>query len=124
MCIRDRRIVQLAEEPPSHIVLPAIHKTKEEVDELFQEHLGTKPSGGNPEYLVGEARKHLRDKFMKADAAITGVNFAVADTGGVVVCTNEGNADMGVHLSKVHIACMGIEKIIPKEKHLGVFLRL
>lgn len=118
------RIVQLAQEPPSHIVLPAIHKTKEDVDELFQEHLGTKPSQGNPEYLVGEARKHLRDKFLKADAAITGVNFAVADTGGVVVCTNEGNADMGVHLSKVHIACMGIEKIIPKEKHLGVFLRL
>jgi L-lactate dehydrogenase complex protein LldF len=118
------RIVQLAEEPPSHIVLPAIHKTKEEVDELFQEHLGTKPSQGNPEYLVAEARKHLRDKFLKADAAITGVNFAVADTGGFVVCTNEGNADMGVHLSKVHIACMGIEKIIPKEKHLGIFLRL
>lgn len=118
------RIVQLAEEPPSHIVLPAIHKTKEQVDELFQEHLGTKPSQGNPEYLVSEARKHLRDKFLKADVAITGVNFAVADTGGFVVCTNEGNADMGVHLSKVHIACMGIEKIIPKEKHLGVFLRL
>lgn len=118
------RIVQLAEEPPSHIVLPAIHKTKEEVDVLFQEHLHTKPSGGNPEYLVGEARKHLRDKFLKADVAITGVNFAVADTGGFVVCTNEGNADMGVHLSKVHIACMGIEKIIPQEKHLGVFLRL
>ena len=118
------RIVQLAEEPPSHIVLPAIHKTKEEVDVLFQEHLGTKPSQGNPEYLVSEARKHLRDKFLKADVAITGVNFAVADTGGFVVCTNEGNADMGVHLSKVHIACMGIEKIIPKEKHLGVFLRL
>ena len=118
------RIVQLAEEPPSHIVLPAIHKTKEEVDVLFQEHLGTKPSQGNPEYLVSEARKHLRDKFLKADVAITGVNFAVADTGGFVVCTNEGNADMGVHLAKVHIACMGIEKIIPKEKHLGVFLRL
>jgi L-lactate dehydrogenase complex protein LldF len=118
------RIVQLAEEPPSHIVLPAIHKTKEEVDILFQEHLGTKPSKGNPEYLVSEARKHLRNKFLKADIAITGVNFAVADTGGIVVCTNEGNADMGVHLSKVHIACMGIEKIIPQEKHLGVFLRL
>lgn len=118
------RIVQLAKEPPSHIVLPAIHKTKEEVDVLFQEHLGTKPSQGNPEYLVSEARKHLRDKFLKADVAITGVNFAPADTGGVVVCTNEGNADMGVHLAKVHIACMGIEKIIPKEKHLGVFLRL
>ncbi len=118
------RIVQLAKEPPSHIVLPAIHKTKEDVDVLFQEHLGTKPSQGNPEYLVSEARKHLRDKFLKADVAITGVNFAVAGTGGFVVCTNEGNADMGVHLSKVHIACMGIEKIIPKEKHLGVFLRL
>lgn len=118
------RIVQLAKEPPSHIVLPAIHKTKEEVDELFQEHLGTKPSQGNPEYLTNEARKHLRDKFLQADAAITGVNFAVAETGGFVVCTNEGNADMGAHLAKVHIACMGIEKIIPKEEHLGVFLRL
>lgn len=118
------RIVQLAKEAPSHIVLPAIHKTKEEVDVLFQKHLGTKPSNGNPEYLVSEARKHLRDKFIKADVAITGVNFAVADTGGFVVCTNEGNADMGAHLAKVHIASMGIEKIIPKEKHLGVFLRL
>ncbi len=118
------RIVQLAKEAPSHIVLPAIHKTKEEVDELFQKHLGTKPSKGNPEYLTNEARKHLRDKFLKADAAITGVNFAIAETGGFVVCTNEGNADMGAHLTKVHIACMGIEKIIPKESHLGVFLRL
>ena len=118
------RIVQLAQEPPSHIVLPAIHKKKEEVDVLFQEHLGTKPCNGDPQYLTAEARKHLRDKFLKADAAITGVNFAIADTGGFVVCTNEGNADMGVHLAKVHIACMGMEKLIPKEKHLGVFLRL
>ncbi len=118
------RIVQLAKEPPSHIVLPAIHKTKEDVDELFQKHLGTQPSNGNPQYLTNEARKHLRSKFLEADAAITGVNFAVADTGGFVVCTNEGNADMGVHLAKVHIACMGIEKLIPEEKHLGVFLRL
>ncbi|WP_100615370.1 lactate utilization protein B [Confluentibacter citreus] len=118
------RIVQLAKEPPSHIVLPAIHKTKEEVDVLFQKHLGTIPSNGDPQYLTNEARKHLRDKFLKADAAITGVNFAIAETGGFVVCTNEGNADMGVHLAKVHIASMGIEKIIPQEKHLGVFLRL
>ena len=117
-------IVQIAKETPSHIVLPAIHKTKEEVDELFQEHLGTKPSGGNPEYLTNEARKFLRNKFLNADAAITGVNFAIAETGGIVVCTNEGNADMGSHLAKVHIASMGIEKIIPKEKNLGVFLRL
>ncbi|WP_066219668.1 lactate utilization protein B [Formosa haliotis] len=118
------RIVQLAKEPPSHIVLPAIHKTKEDVDALFQEHLGTKPCAGDPQYLTGEARKHLREKFVNADAAITGVNFAIADTGGFVVCTNEGNADMGAHLAPVHIACMGIEKIIPKQEHLGVFLRL
>lgn len=118
------RIVQLAKEPPSHIVLPAIHKTKEEVDDLFQKHLGTTPSHGDPQYLTHEARKHLREKFLEADAAITGVNFAVAETGGIVVCTNEGNADMGVHLANIHIACMGIEKIIPEEKHLGVFLRL
>lgn len=118
------RIVQLAKEPPSHIVLPAIHKNRHEVDELFQEHLGTKPCDGDPQYLTGEARKHLRQKFIEADAAITGVNFAIAETGGFVVCTNEGNADMGAHLAPVHIACMGVEKIIPKQEHLGVFLRL
>ena len=118
------RIVQLAKERPSHIVLPAIHKTKEEVDVLFQEHLGTKPCNGDPQYLTNEARKHLRQKFMHADVAITGVNFALADTGGFVVCTNEGNADMGAHLAPVHIACMGVEKLIPKQKHLAVFLRL
>ena len=118
------RIVQLAKESPSHIVLPAIHKNKEEVDVLFQEHLGTKPCDGDPQYLTNEARKHLREKFIQADAAITGVNFAVAETGEFVVCTNEGNADMGAHLAPVHIACMGIEKLIPKQEHLGVFLRL
>ena len=118
------RIVQLAKEPPSHIVLPAIHKNRHEVDELFQEHLGTKPCDGDPQYLTGEARKHLRQKFIQADVAITGVNFAIAETGGFVVCTNEGNADMGAHLAPVHIACMGVEKIIPKQEHLGVFLRL
>ncbi len=118
------RIVQLANEPPSHIVLPAIHKKKEEIDALFAEKLGTKPGDGDPDYLTGEARKHLREKFLKADVAMTGVNFAIAEKGGFVVCTNEGNADMGTHLAKVHIASMGIEKIIPKMEHLGVFLRL
>ncbi|MEI6866413.1 lactate utilization protein B [Flavicella sp.] len=117
-------IVQLAKEIPSHIVLPAIHKSKEEVDELFQEHLGTKPCGGDPKYLTNAARKHLRKKFIEADAAITGVNFAIAETGGFVVCTNEGNADMGAHLAPIHIACMGVEKLIPKQEHLGVYLRL
>jgi L-lactate dehydrogenase complex protein LldF len=118
------RIVQLAEEPPSHIVLPAIHKRKEEVDTLFQEHLNTKPCNGDPQYLTEVARAHLRKKFINADAAITGVNFAVAETGEFVLCTNEGNADMGAHMASVHIACMGIEKIIPKQQDLGVFLRL
>ncbi len=118
------RIVQLANEPPSHIVLPAIHKKREEIDALFAEKLGIKKGDGDPEYLTNAARKHLREKFLRADAAITGVNFAIAERGGFVVCTNEGNADMGTHLANIHIACMGIEKIIPKMEHLGVFLRL
>jgi len=118
------RIVQLAKEPPSHIVMPAIHKKREEIDELFHQHLNTELSGGDEVYLTREARKHLRQKFLNADAAITGVNFAVAETGTIVVCTNEGNADMGVHSTKLHIASMGIEKIIPKQEHLGIFLRL
>jgi L-lactate dehydrogenase complex protein LldF len=118
------RIVQLAGEPPSHIVLPAIHKKKEEIGELFHEHLGTAQGATDPQYLTEAARQHLRDKFMQADAGLTGVNFAVAETGGFVICTNEGNADLGVSLPKLHIACMGIEKIIPRAKDLGVFLRL
>src|SRR5690606_4367012 len=108
------RIIQLAEQPPSHIVLPAIHLRKKEIGEIFHEHMGTEKDADDPAYLVREAMARLRERFMRADAAITGVNFAVAETGGVVVCTNEGNADLGVHLADVHIACMGIEKIIPR----------
>lgn len=118
------RIVQLAGEPPSHIVLPAIHKKKEDIGELFHEHLGTDKGATDPKYLAEAARGHLRDAFMQADAGLTGVNFAIAETGGFVVCTNEGNADLGTSLPKLHIACMGIEKLIPKPEHLGVFLRL
>ncbi|MBB3697198.1 iron-sulfur cluster-binding protein [Flammeovirga yaeyamensis] len=118
------RIVQLAKEKPSHIVLPAIHKKKEEVGELFHQHLQTDKGATDPTYLTEAARQHLREQFLTADAAITGVNFAVAETGGFVVCTNEGNVDMGANLAKVHIASMGIEKIIPLKKHLGIFLRL
>lgn len=118
------RIVQLAEEPPSHIVLPAIHKKKEEVGALFHKRLGTPEGMHDPVALAEAARSDLRNRFLEADVAITGVNFAIAETGGFVVCTNEGNADMGAHLAPVHIACMGIEKLIPKQEHLGVFLRL
>ncbi|QKJ28890.1 lactate utilization protein [Mucilaginibacter mali] len=118
------RIVQLAKEPPSHIVLPCIHKKKGEIGDLFHMYLGT-PSGlDDPQQLTEAARIHLRDTFLTRKVALTGVNFAIAETGEFVVCTNEGNADMGAHLANVHIACMGIEKIIPQRKHLSVFLRL
>jgi L-lactate dehydrogenase complex protein LldF len=118
------RIVQLAKERPSHIVLPAIHKRRMEIDELFQRHLNTKPSNGDEVYLTTAARHHLREKFLKADAAMTGVNFAIAETGEFVICTNEGNADMGAHLAPLHVASMGIEKLIPRREDLGVFTRL
>ncbi|WP_442591347.1 lactate utilization protein B [Pedobacter sp. AW31-3R] len=118
------RIVQLAKEPPSHIVLPCIHKKKEEIGELFHEHLGVPAGTSDPQILTEAARQHLRETFLTRKAALTGVNFAVAETGEFVVCTNEGNADMGAHLADVHIASMGMEKIIPERQHLGVFLRL
>jgi L-lactate dehydrogenase complex protein LldF len=118
------RVVQLAGEPPSHIVLPCIHKKKEEIGEIFHEHLGTPAGNADPQFLTHAARLHLREKFLTRKAALTGVNFAVAETGEFVVCTNEGNADMGAHLADIHIASMGIEKLIPERRHLGVFLRL
>ncbi len=118
------RIVQLRQEPPSHIVLPAIHIKKEEVGECFHEHLGTEKGASDPKYLTEAARNHLRECFCTADAGLTGVNFAIAETGGIVICTNEGNADLGVGMPKVHIACMGIEKLIPRAEDLSVFLRL
>jgi L-lactate dehydrogenase complex protein LldF len=117
-------IVQLRKETPSHIVLPAIHLKRQDVSETFHEHLNTEKGNYDPQYLAGTARHYLRDRFIEAELAITGVNFAIAESGGFVVCTNEGNADMGVHSANIHIACMGIEKIIPKTEHLGVFLRL
>ena len=112
------RIVQLRKEKPSHIVLPAIHLTKEEVAKTFGE------KNSDPAYLTNKARQSLREHFLSADAAITGVNFAIAKEGSFVVCTNEGNADLGTSLTDIHIACMGIEKIIPSLKELGVFIRL
>jgi len=118
------RIVQFRNEPPSHIVLPAIHLKKEDVAQTFHEKINTDKDNSDPTYLTRAARDHLREKFLGADAGITGVNFAIAQTGGVVVCTNEGNADMGASVPKLHIACMGIEKIIPRLKDLSVFTRL
>lgn len=118
------RIVQLRGETPSHIVLPAIHLKKEEVGETFHQHLGTDQGASDPKYLTEAARGHLRSKFLSGEVGITGVNFGIAETGGFVVCTNEGNADLGVSLPRVHIACMGIEKMIPRFQDLAVFTRL
>ena len=118
------RIVQLAGDRPSHIVLPAIHLKKEDVSGIFTEHLGTEKDNSDPEYLTRAARKHLREKFLSADAAITGVNFALAKEGGIVVCTNEGNVDLGTSLPDLHIACMGLEKVIPSADELAIFIRL
>ena len=118
------RIVQLLKQPPSHIVMPAIHLRKEEIGELFRDQLGIPAGISDPALLTEAARQHLRAKFLEADAGLTGVNFAIAETGGVVVCTNEGNADLGTSLPKLHIASMGVEKIVPRAGDLGVFLRL
>src|SRR5437588_9646526 len=96
------RIVQLAKEPPSHIVMPAIHKKKEEIGELFHEKLGTPVGLSDPTKLTEAARGHLREKFLAAQAGLTRVNFAIAETGGVVGWTNAGNADLGASLPALH----------------------
>ena len=118
------RIVQLRGEPPSHIVLPAIHLRREQVGELFHRELGTPRGLADPDRLTAAARRNLRSVFLEAGAGITGVNFAVAETGGIVVCTNEGNADLGTAIPPLHIACMGIEKLVPRSEDLAVFTRL
>lgn len=118
------RIVQWRREPPSHIVLPAIHLKKADIGRLFHEKLGTPADAEDPQFLVDQARAHLRQMFLAAQAGLTGANFAVAETGGIVVCTNEGNADLGASLPPLHIACVGIEKLVPRLEDLGVFTRL
>ncbi len=118
------RILQLMDQPPSHIVMPAIHMKRQEVATLFEEKLGTEKGNSDPTYLTRAARLHLRNEFLTADAGMTGANFGVAETGDIVVCTNEGNADMGTSLPKVHIVSMGMEKIIPNHDSLAVYTRL
>lgn len=118
------RIIQLGREPPSHILAPAIHRTREEIGALFHRELGGREGETDPERLTRLARARLRPRFLAADAGITGVNFAVAATGGIVVVTNEGNADLGTSLPPLHIACMGIEKVVPTLDDVAVLLRL
>ena len=117
-------IVQLAQEHPSHIIMPAIHKNKRQVSELFAKHIpGFKPTE-DVDVLIKAARQVLREKFRTADAGITGVNFAIAKTGTLVLVENEGNGRMSSTVPKMHIAVCGIEKVIPSLSELPPLLSL
>lgn len=118
------RIVQLGHEPPSHLIMPAIHRTRGEIGALFHREMGSPAGETDPERLMAVARRDLRARFLAADAGITGANFAVAATGSLVLVTNEGNADLGTALPPLHVACVGIEKLVPEIDDLVVLLRL
>ena len=118
------RIQQLDNEDPSHVVVPAVHKLRTDVAEVFSRTIGTDPGNSDVHYLAEAQREATRPLILKADAGMTGCNFAVAETGTFVVCTNEGNADLSANVPKLHIASIGIEKIIPRLEHLAVFVRL
>ena len=116
-------IIQLAHEPPSHIIAPAVHKTKDQVSDLFEAAHGGPRKTQIPE-LVDEARRVLRDKYFRADVGITGGNFLVAETGSSIIVTNEGNGDLTQTLAKVHIVTSGIERVVPTLDDATLFLRL
>lgn len=116
-------IIQLAHETPSHIVVPAIHKTKGQIAELFVEKIGIE-STDDVDVLTRTARNILRSKFAEAEIGISGVNFGVAETGTILILENEGNARLTTSVPKTHIAVMGIEKLVPKFTDLDVFLKL
>jgi L-lactate dehydrogenase complex protein LldF len=118
------RIQQFDDQMPSHIVVPAVHKLATDVAKLFSEKIGTDPNEGNIPALAEAQRQATRPLYLQADAGMTGCNFAVAETGGITVCTNEGNADLSSNVPPLHIASIGIEKLIPKLEHLGVFIRM
>ena len=116
-------VCQLSEEPPSHIIAPIIHKTKEDVALLFEAKHG-RPRLSRAEEMTREAREMLRPHFLSADLGISGGNFLIAETGSVVVVTNEGNGRMVTTLPRVHIAITGIEKIVPTLEDLSVLMRI
>lgn len=117
-------IVQLDNDEPSHIVKPIIHKNRREIARTFQREGIAADYNDDPETITRRARVHLREKYMLAQAGITGANFVCADTGRLTLVTNEGNSRFGMAPSPVHIALVGIEKIIPREQDLAVFLNL
>jgi L-lactate dehydrogenase complex protein LldF len=116
-------IIQLAGETPSHIIAPAIHKTRGQIAELFTDKLGIEPTEDIARLTI-TARQVLRDKFAAADIGVSGVNFGVAETGTILILENEGNIRLTTSLPKTHIAVMGIEKVIPRFADLEVFLKL
>jgi L-lactate dehydrogenase complex protein LldF len=116
-------IVQLRNEPPSHIITPAIHLSKEDIGHLFADKLGAGYTS-DPPALTAMARERLREVFLRAEMGITGVNFAVAETGTLVVVENEGNGRFCTTTPDIHVAVMGIEKVIPKFEDLSHFLEI
>lgn len=114
-------ILQLDHDVPSHIIAPVFHKTKEQITQLFHEKLGT-PKDASVAKLTAAARQALRRRFLEAEMGITGVNFAVAETGSVVTVENEGNIRLTTSAPRIHLAIMGLEKIIPRLRDLPAFL--
>jgi len=120
-------ILQLAKEPPSHIIAPAVHKTRAQIAELFKRfHTRYGIQGARTEIseLVGEARQVLRERFLRAEVGITGANFLIAETGSSVLVTNEGNGDLSSSLPPVHIVVAGIDKVVPTLEDATALLRL
>jgi L-lactate dehydrogenase complex protein LldF len=116
-------IVQLANEKPSHILAPAVHKSKEDVSELFADKLNA-PNLKQAEEMTAVARKRLREKFCAADMGITGANFAIAETGTIVLLENEGNIRLSTTLPRIHVALVGLEKVVPTLADMAVFLKI
>jgi len=116
-------IVQQAGEKPFHLLTPAMHKSKEDVAELFSEKFGT-AENSSPEAITKFVRRYLREKFIKADMGITGANFLIAETGSVALTENEGNGLMTISWPRIHLVITGIEKIIPNVKDLDLFWNL
>jgi L-lactate dehydrogenase complex protein LldF len=120
-------IIQLRHEPPSHIIAPAVHVTKEMVEADFRAHHKGLPADrplGEPSQLVAEARQVLRERYLQADVGITGANFLIAETGSSVIVTNEGNGDLTQCLPKVHIVTASLEKVVPTLEDASTILRV
>jgi L-lactate dehydrogenase complex protein LldF len=117
-------IIQLGKDRPSHIVVPALHKNRTQIREIFRETMGLPDLGDKPEDLTAAARRYLREKFLRVKVAVSGANFLLADTGGVCIVESEGNGRMCLTLPDVLISLAGIEKVLPSQRDLEVFLQI